>query len=125
MNPVCVLDSIHIDSSYSCVSSALHPSSTASISQSLIDLAFVINFRFCRLSTEASEMYTLVAFGLATLGVRTVLAQDDTPNPCVAYGMDFQNGGSYFQNSNSNDNFTFVSEFDGKKIKLWQIILDP
>ncbi|KAF2116396.1 hypothetical protein BDV96DRAFT_645720 [Lophiotrema nucula] len=72
-------------------------------------------------------MYTLFAFGLAALGVRTVLAQDDdTPNPCVSYGMDFQNGGSYFQNSNSNDNFTFVSEFDGCQADFaYNILIDP
>lgn len=36
------------------------------------------------------------------------------PDPnavCQSYGVDFQNGGSYFQNLLSTDNFTFVSEF--------------
>ncbi|CAI6316645.1 unnamed protein product [Periconia digitata] len=47
------------------------------------------------------------ALGLAAMSARTVLAD------CLSYGMDFQNGGSYFQNSLSNDNFTFVSQFDG------------
>lgn len=48
------------------------------------------------------------AFGLAAIGARTVFAD------CQSYGMDFQNGGSYFQNTLSNDNFTFVSQFDGE-----------
>ncbi|PVI01680.1 hypothetical protein DM02DRAFT_654286 [Periconia macrospinosa] len=47
------------------------------------------------------------ALGLAAMGVRTVRAD------CQSYGMDFQQGGSYFQNTNSNDPFTFVSQFDG------------
>ncbi|KAF1952505.1 hypothetical protein CC80DRAFT_381895, partial [Byssothecium circinans] len=41
------------------------------------------------------------------LGARTVFAD------CESFGMDFQNKGSYFQNSLSNENFTFVSQFDG------------
>lgn len=32
---------------------------------------------------------------------------------CVAFGVDFQDQGSYFQNSQSTDNFTFVSRFEG------------
>jgi hypothetical protein len=34
---------------------------------------------------------------------------------CLAYGMDFQEGGSYFQNIASNDPFTFVTEFSGEQ----------
>ncbi|KAK5116862.1 hypothetical protein LTR85_009122 [Meristemomyces frigidus] len=50
-------------------------------------------------------------------------AQDDTAtcdyddpdwsNPCVSYGVDFQDQGSYFQNISSTDPFTFVSFFEG------------
>jgi hypothetical protein len=47
------------------------------------------------------------AMGLVVLGARSALAD------CVSYGMDFQNGKTYFQNSLSNDNFTFVSQFEG------------
>lgn len=57
-----------------------------------------------------------LVIGLLALGGRTVLAQDGAT--CLAYGMDFQNGGSYFQNSLSSDNFTFVSQFDGMYILL-------
>jgi hypothetical protein len=34
---------------------------------------------------------------------------------CVSYGMDFQNGGSYFQNSLANEPFTCVEQFQGKQ----------
>jgi hypothetical protein len=61
-----------------------------------------------------SVSYLASALGLLTLGARIVLAQDD--KTCLAYGMDFQNGGSYFQNSLSSDSFTFVSQFDGMYI---------
>jgi hypothetical protein len=37
-------------------------------------------------------------------------AQD---NPCKSFGVDFQDGGSYFQNSLANQAFTFVSKFEG------------
>lgn len=57
------------------------------------------------------------ALGLVALGARTALAD------CVSYGMDFQNGGSYFQNSLSSSNFTFVSEFEGSKASDRAIIL--
>lgn len=52
------------------------------------------------------------AVSLATIQVR----QDSDPSasPCHAYGMDFQSGGTYFQNSLSTDNFTFVEQFEGK-----------
>jgi hypothetical protein len=59
----------------------------------------------------SSVSYLASALGLLTLGARVVLAQDD--KICLSYGMDFQNGGSYFQNSLSSDSFTFVSQFDG------------
>jgi hypothetical protein len=32
---------------------------------------------------------------------------------CNTYGLDFQDGGNYFINTNSNDSFTFVSSFVG------------
>lgn len=32
---------------------------------------------------------------------------------CDTFGVDFQVDGSYFQNSLSTDNFTFVSRFEG------------
>ncbi|KAF2471864.1 uncharacterized protein BDR25DRAFT_303248 [Lindgomyces ingoldianus] len=67
-------------------------------------------------------MTSLVSrIGLIALSVRTVLAQT-----CVSYGMDFQNGGSYFQNSLSNDNFTFVSQFGGCQADTaYNILVDP
>ena len=32
---------------------------------------------------------------------------------CISFGIDFVDGGSYFQNSLSTDDFTFVSEYEG------------
>lgn len=63
--------------------------------------------------------------GLLMLGLLAsrTMAQDDTAtcdyddpdwsNPCVSYGVDFQDQGSYFQNISSTDPFTFVSFFEG------------
>jgi hypothetical protein len=56
------------------------------------------------------------ALSLIALGARSVLAD------CVSYGMDFQNGKSYFQNSLSNDNFTFVSQFEGMCVRYAYLI---
>ncbi|KAI9714342.1 MAG: hypothetical protein M1820_000303 [Bogoriella megaspora] len=45
---------------------------------------------------------------------------------CVSYGMDFQDKGSYFQNSLSTDPFTFVSQFEGCEDDSAQnIFVDP
>lgn len=41
----------------------------------------------------------------------------DCPDPsdtCSTYGVDFHDGGVYFQNSNSTADFTFASRFNGK-----------
>ncbi|KAF2434507.1 hypothetical protein EJ08DRAFT_646468 [Tothia fuscella] len=47
-------------------------------------------------------------------------------NPCVAYGIDFQDGGKYFQNSLSNESFTFVSQFHGCQAdKASNVFVDP
>jgi hypothetical protein len=57
---------------------------------------------------------------LSALLVWRVYAQDDSPsdcsedNPCDSFGVDFQDGGSYFQNISSSDPFTFVSIFEGQ-----------
>ncbi|KAF2655214.1 hypothetical protein K491DRAFT_434841 [Lophiostoma macrostomum CBS 122681] len=53
-------------------------------------------------------------------------AQDDPEQTCYSYGIDFQNGGSYFQNSLSNDNFTFVSQYSGCQNDFaYNILVDP
>jgi hypothetical protein len=66
----------------------------------------------------SSVSYLATTLGLLTLGVRKVLSQDTSLPVCVAYGMDFQNGGSYFQNILSPENFGFVSQYEGMCILL-------
>lgn len=39
--------------------------------------------------------------------------QMNSNSTCQVFGIDFQNGGSYFINSASNANFTIVSQFEG------------
>ncbi|KAF2137676.1 uncharacterized protein K452DRAFT_301847 [Aplosporella prunicola CBS 121167] len=47
-------------------------------------------------------------------------------NTCRSYGMDFQNGQSYFQNSLSTDPFTFVQQFEGcQKDISNNLLVDP
>jgi hypothetical protein len=70
------------------------------------------------------------AIALTFLACRS-LAQDqqDDPeynNPCKSYGIDFQDGGSYFQNKSSSDDFTFVSTFEGcDKDAATNVLVDP
>ena len=44
---------------------------------------------------------------------------------CASYGVDFQNGGSYFINSNDNSSFTCVSTFVGCTGTADVILVDP
>ena len=52
-----------------------------------------------------SKFFALVLFSWEVLA--------DSPILCESFGMDFQDQGSYFQNNQSVDPFTFVSQFKG------------
>ena len=74
----------------------------------------VLHIRF----TFASMALSFVAvFGLFA---SQALAQ------CRAYGKDFQNGGIYFQNASSTEQFTFVQYFEGcQQDFASNILIDP
>lgn len=45
---------------------------------------------------------------------------------CQSYGMDFQNGGDYFQNVTSSDPFTFAQQFSGCEAdESFNLLVDP
>jgi len=46
---------------------------------------------------------------------------------CQSYGYDFVDGGSYFQNISSSDDFTFISYFEGCEGEgsITPILVDP
>ena len=46
---------------------------------------------------------------------------------CQSYGVDFVDGGSYFQNISSTDDFTFISYFEGcaGEGSITPILVDP
>ncbi|KAK0938864.1 hypothetical protein LTR29_009598 [Friedmanniomyces endolithicus] len=50
---------------------------------------------------------------LATITSLLTIAGSALAQSCESFGDDFQNGGSYFQNSLSSDPFTALQEFDG------------
>lgn len=54
---------------------------------------------------RSTSFYT----GLAAISLGSGLASAQ----CQVYGIDFQSGGSYFQNSELTDPFTLVQEFSG------------
>lgn len=61
---------------------------------------------------------------LVTLFTQTILAQDT--NPCKSFGVDYQDGGKYYQNIISNNPFTFVSIFQGCEPDFANnILVDP
>jgi len=45
----------------------------------------------------------------------------DNTETCLSYGVDFHNGGSYFQNINSTDPFTFATVFDGQSFLTFKL----
>jgi hypothetical protein len=80
-------------------------------------------FRFTTLSLHLDRMHftrTPRLFGLATFvssisaGVaKSVLEQRDPNSVCESFGIDFQDGGSYFINQASTEQFQAVSQFEG------------
>jgi hypothetical protein len=65
----------------------------------------------------------LVILSLVFLFLNTARAQS---NPCVSFGVDYQDGGTYFQNNQSNVPFTFVSTFEGCQPDVVNnILVDP
>jgi hypothetical protein len=52
-----------------------------------------------------STVLLLCAAGLATL----------VEGDCKCSGLDYTNGGAYYIDQNSNNNFTFTSVFDGEE----------
>ena len=77
--------------------------------------------RFSGLPLAASALFALA--GLAAADSTTI---DNTNSTCLSFGIDFVDGGSYFINTNSNANFTCVSQFEGCNSDVADIILqDP
>lgn len=52
-----------------------------------------------------------VAF-LASVGTAFADEDPELENPCKSFGIDFQDGGVFFQNKSSAEPFTFVSTFE-------------
>ena len=66
----------------------------------------------------------LSVLALLAVFAQVTYTQDD--NPCKSFGIDFQDQGTYFQNSLSTSNFTFVSEFTGCQSDIANnIFVDP
>lgn len=51
------------------------------------------------------------------------MRQMNASSVCSTFGVDFQSGGNYFINSNSNESFTFVSKFEGCNDDLPSLML--
>lgn len=57
---------------------------------------------------------------------RTTFADDSSNNTCQSYGVDYQNGGSYFQNVNVNNTFTATQQFSGcTNDTAYNVLVDP
>ncbi|KAK4503237.1 hypothetical protein PRZ48_006665 [Zasmidium cellare] len=67
------------------------------------------------------------ALALSLYALRTSAGAAPATYPtCESYGVDFQNGGTYFQNASSTDDFTFVSMFEQcQDDEATNILVDP
>ncbi|KAI7089184.1 hypothetical protein KC356_g2665 [Hortaea werneckii] len=72
--------------------------------------------------------------GLTLVAVRAVAQNtaeecfaDGYVNPCMGFAMDFHDGGSYFQNITSPDDFSFSSQFEGCQADAFanNLLVDP
>lgn len=52
------------------------------------------------------------AFALGLYALQASAGAAPAYPTCESYGVDFQSGGTYFQNISSTDDFTFVSMFE-------------
>ncbi|THX89918.1 hypothetical protein D6D05_00897 [Aureobasidium pullulans] len=59
------------------------------------------------------SLFNMSTFRLGGLLAAALLSSRSLAQTCVSYGIDFQNGGNYFQNISSTDAFTFASLFEG------------
>ncbi|KAF2157305.1 hypothetical protein K461DRAFT_273459 [Myriangium duriaei CBS 260.36] len=78
----------------------------------------------------AASLQTLFLLSMAIRSLAqsaSATSANPTPSPsCVAYGVDFQSGQTYFQNASSTAPFTFVSEFEGCQADICQnVLVDP
>lgn len=73
----------------------------------------------------ADNIPTMPSFLLTSTALLALSASAFTQT-CESYGDDFQNGGSYFQNSLSSDPFTALQEFDGcQNDTANNVLVDP
>ncbi|KAI7595683.1 hypothetical protein KC316_g376 [Hortaea werneckii] len=70
---------------------------------------------------------TLVAARAVAQNTAEECFADGYVNPCMGFAMDFHDGGSYFQNISSSDDFTFSSQFEGCQADAFanNLLVDP
>ncbi|GAB1738701.1 hypothetical protein NU219Hw_g3497t1 [Hortaea werneckii] len=70
---------------------------------------------------------TLVAARAVAQNTAEECFADGYVNPCMGFAMDFHDGGSYFQNISSPDDFTFSSQFEGCQADAFanNLLVDP
>ncbi|KAI7371246.1 hypothetical protein KC354_g714 [Hortaea werneckii] len=70
---------------------------------------------------------TLVAARAVAQNTAEECFADGYVNPCMGFAMDFHDGGSYFQNITSPDDFSFSSQFEGCQADAFanNLLVDP
>lgn len=101
-------------------------------SESLRSIGSTIYLTHHQLLEMATHKIPIVYTGLlllsfyATASAQSASSSSAAYTQCESFGVDFQDGGSYFQNISSTDPFTFVSIFEGcQNDQANNILVDP
>lgn len=84
---------------------------------------FLLIMRFTIVSSVSAVLASSASAGTPTNLRRSGSNESDDGDICHCYGIDFQNEGSYFINSQSNASFTCVSQFENSQGDPAYIIL--
>lgn len=88
-------------------------------------IAFCCSFRSTihSFAVMAQLFLTLITVALCSF---STAVNADSANSCQSYGVDFQSGGSYFQNNGSSDPFTALQQFQGcMNVTAHNVLVDP
>lgn len=104
--------------------SLVTPASPSAVITALLRLIHCLRIP---VSLPVAAMYSRLSVGALALSLGGyAMAQDNCTTNCQSFGVDFVDGGSYFQNIDSTAPFTAVQEFEGcQDDESNNILVDP
>lgn len=102
-----------------CLAQSTDTATTYAVVTSDVSAEAVAATNYAAATSEAAAEDSTVE----TSATATATAAAATTSNCESYGIDFQSGGTYFQNESSTSPFTFVSLFEGCNKDICQNLL--